>query len=161
MEILDVCYNELFVCQIEVLPNCMKKVLYKMQFTVWSRVEKRTTTAVNCGFFTRKNGRFALPIMPLGKHKRVSQVCQPLCQIGTLQDGFGFWVSKNTLLLSHKKTQLWKKLGSSMKKYFHCHRQIIATITPYSAFYLWMTCLKDLKLIDGGLVFFFQNHIFV
>ena len=103
MEILDVCYNELFVCQIEVLPNCMKKVLYKMQFTVWSRVEKRTTTAVNCGFFTRKNGRFALPIMPLGKHKRVSQVCQPLCQIGTLQDGFGFWVSKNTLLLSHKK----------------------------------------------------------
>ena len=29
-----VCYNELFVCQIEVLPNCMKKVLDKMQFTV-------------------------------------------------------------------------------------------------------------------------------
>ena len=100
--------------------------------------------------------------MPLGKHKRVSQVCQPLCQIGTLQDGFGFWVSKNTLLLSHKKTQLWKKLGSSsMKKYFHCHRQIIATITPYSAFYLWMTCLKDLKLIDGGLVFFSESHICV
>ena len=99
-----VCYNELFVCQIEVLPNCMKKFWTKCNLR--SRVEKRTTTAVNCGFFTRKNGRFALPIMPLGKHKRVSQVCQPLCQIGTLQDGLVSgsaktpccWVTKNSVM---------------------------------------------------------------
>ena len=31
----------------------------------------------------RKNGRFAFAqSLPLGKHKRVLQVCQPLCQIG-------------------------------------------------------------------------------
>ena len=75
-----------------------------------SRVEKRTT-AVNCGFFTRKNGRFALPIMPLGKHKRVSQVCQPLCQIPNLfgsrqevgrVDGGSCCVSNHVKVLSSK-----------------------------------------------------------
>ena len=103
MEILDVCVitNFLFA-KLRSFLTVWKKFWTKCNLQSRNWVEKRTTT-VNCGFFTRKNGRFALPIMPLGKHKRVSQVCQPLCQIGTLQDGFGFWVSKNTLLLSHKK----------------------------------------------------------
>ena len=88
-----------------------------------SRVEKRTT-AVNCGFFTRKNGRFALPIMPLGKHKRVSQVCQPLCQIGTLQDGLvsgsaktpWCWVTKK---LSYEKSWVavvWRNIFTAIGK---------------------------------------------
>ena len=39
-----------------------------------------------------KNGRFALPIMPIGEHKRVSRLCQPLCQMWNFPKDF--WVKE-------------------------------------------------------------------
>ena len=133
----------------------------------------------------RKNGRFAFAqSLPLGKHKRVLQVCQPLCQIGRSfvafcchirwlgflgQRGGNFFFSfhgkiffeanpcRSPWIFEHqeKKWGKWRREERRMILFFQSHPK-------YSQwFHGWTTKSNDdaLRFFKKMLVFNYRHHL--